>query len=272
MAFPGRGRPRSFALALVLLSTAVEACTHDAPSAPLRIAAAASLAEVLPPLLAEYRDRNGRRVEVSFGSSGALAAQFRHGAPFDALFLAAGSGSRGLREQGLAVAARPPWIRNRILLVGAPGTGEVGGSGGGGGDDRVASLAARWRELAGKRVGIGAEGVPAGEEARRWLAAALPAGAQGPELIPLAHARAVLAAVQSGSCAAAFVYASDAHGTGLRILARPPADFGGPAYPFLIPPASTGVRAERSRALADFLAARVQAFVAAGFLAREGAG
>jgi molybdate transport system substrate-binding protein len=56
--------------------------------APLRIAAAADLQPLLPPLLAQFQQQTGIHVEASYQSSATLAAQIIAGAPFD-LFLAA---------------------------------------------------------------------------------------------------------------------------------------------------------------------------------------
>ena len=54
----------------------------------LRIAAAADLQPVLPPLLAEFESQTGIHAAVSYQSSATLATQIMNGAPFD-LFLAA---------------------------------------------------------------------------------------------------------------------------------------------------------------------------------------
>jgi molybdate transport system substrate-binding protein len=54
----------------------------------LRIAAAADLQPVLPPLLAEFESQTGIHAEASYQSSATLATQILNGAPFD-IFLAA---------------------------------------------------------------------------------------------------------------------------------------------------------------------------------------
>lgn len=54
----------------------------------LRIAAAADLQPVLPPLLAEFESQTGIHAAASYQSSATLATQILNGAPFD-LFLAA---------------------------------------------------------------------------------------------------------------------------------------------------------------------------------------
>lgn len=62
--------------------------SDDRPAAPLRIAAAASLASVLPELIELHRERVPEAIEFSLGSSGLLARQIAEGAPFD-LFMSA---------------------------------------------------------------------------------------------------------------------------------------------------------------------------------------
>src|SRR5262245_7233807 len=56
--------------------------------APLRIAAASDLQNVMPVLAERFQAEHGRAVEFTLGSSGQLAQQIRQGAPFD-VFLAA---------------------------------------------------------------------------------------------------------------------------------------------------------------------------------------
>src|SRR5690554_2448660 len=58
-------------------------------SSPVSVAAAANLRDVLQELKESYLAENpGRKVSLTFGSSGMLTQQIIHGAPFD-LFLSA---------------------------------------------------------------------------------------------------------------------------------------------------------------------------------------
>lgn len=58
-------------------------------SEPLRVAAAANLTPVMPELVAAFQAAHPEiKVETSFGASGNLIAQIRHGAPYD-VFLSA---------------------------------------------------------------------------------------------------------------------------------------------------------------------------------------
>ena len=59
--------------------------------APLRIAAAADLEPVLPPILAQFEKSTGIHAEVAYQASAALTTQIQNGAPFD-LFLSADLG------------------------------------------------------------------------------------------------------------------------------------------------------------------------------------
>jgi len=245
---------------LLLLAAA---CGNAPP--PVRLAAASSLSEVLPPLLARFEERGGVRVQAVFGGSGELAAQLAHGAPLDAVFLAGEEPMDRLERDGLLrPGTRVDLLRNRLVLAGNPENAPPPGP----------DLARLWPAIAGRRVAIGAEGVPAGDYARGWLISGgldprPSANAPGaPRLVPFGGVRAVLAAVESGSCAAGFVYESDLRESGLRVLLRAPEQATGPIrYPAAVTRAS--VRPRDAGALLAFLGASGAAFRAAGFLPVE---
>ena len=72
---------------------------------PLRVAAAADLEPVLPPILAQFRQATGIHAEATFQASAVLTMQIQNGAPFD-LFLSADLGyPKRLIDAGLADAA-----------------------------------------------------------------------------------------------------------------------------------------------------------------------
>src|ERR1700679_457619 len=72
---------------------------------PLRIAAAADLEPVLPPILAQFQQATGIHAEATFQASAVLTMQIQNGAPFD-LFLSADVGyPKRLIDAGLADAA-----------------------------------------------------------------------------------------------------------------------------------------------------------------------
>jgi molybdate transport system substrate-binding protein len=72
---------------------------------PLRVAAAADLEPVLPPIFAEFEKSTGIHVEATYQASAALTTQIQNGAPFD-LFLSADMGyPKRLISDGTADAA-----------------------------------------------------------------------------------------------------------------------------------------------------------------------
>jgi molybdate transport system substrate-binding protein len=71
----------------------------------LRVAAAADLEPVLPPILEQFRQATGIRAEATYQASAMLTAQIMNGAPFD-VFLSADLGyPKKLIDAGLADAA-----------------------------------------------------------------------------------------------------------------------------------------------------------------------
>ena len=75
---------------------------------PLRVAAAADLEPVLPPILGQFQQATGIRAEATYQASAALTTQIQNGAPFD-LFLSADlSYPKRLIDAGLADAAGSP--------------------------------------------------------------------------------------------------------------------------------------------------------------------
>jgi molybdate transport system substrate-binding protein len=72
---------------------------------PLRVAAAADLEPILPPILEQFHQATGIRAEATFQASAMLTAQIMNGAPFD-VFLSADLGyPKKLIDSGLADAA-----------------------------------------------------------------------------------------------------------------------------------------------------------------------
>lgn len=109
--------PLVFSLAFLLFGSSSPA-QHSAPSSvPLRIAAAADLQPVLPPLLRAFEEQTGIHAEASFQSSATLATQIINGAPFD-LFLAADlSFPQRVIDAGRAEEARPlPYAKGTLVL------------------------------------------------------------------------------------------------------------------------------------------------------------
>jgi molybdate transport system substrate-binding protein len=95
---------RAFAVAVLLAGTIFSASGQT----PLRVAAAADLGPVLPPILEQFQKATGIHAEATFEASAALTTQIQNGAPFD-LFLSADlSYPKKLIDAGLADAAGSP--------------------------------------------------------------------------------------------------------------------------------------------------------------------
>ncbi len=258
---PASGRPL---LALSLAGLLAAACSAE--GADLRVAAASSLGEVLPPLAAAFETETGATVQLVFGGSGELAVQARKGAPYDALLLAGmGGPARQLVAEGGWELAEEAVLGN-LLVLAVDGGRELdpdlrprAGADG-------SSLAAAWPALQGRRVALGGAGVPAGDYARAWMARE-GVDPDAVRLVPFEHVRAARTALTSGACEAAFLYRSDL-GAGWAALAVD-ADAGAARYPYLVR-RGEGARPDGARAFLGFLRARGADFEAAGF--RSGGG
>ena len=79
--------------------------TPSGAQTPLRLAAAADLEPVLPPILQQFQQSTGIRAEATYQASAALTAQIQNGAPFDVFLSADLSYPKRLIDAGLADAA-----------------------------------------------------------------------------------------------------------------------------------------------------------------------
>ena len=104
-------------LALVLLGLVAVTGAFSQPKPILKVAAAADLQPVLPPLIAEFQNQTGVKVEAEYASSATLAEQIINGGPFD-LFLAADlSFPEKVIAAGLGDSAKPvPYARGTLVL------------------------------------------------------------------------------------------------------------------------------------------------------------
>jgi molybdate transport system substrate-binding protein len=84
--FESRLASLRFGLSLLLVALLLPA--FAAAQAPLRVAAAADLEPVLPPILAQFEQQTGLRIDATYQASAMLTTQIENGAPFD-LFLSA---------------------------------------------------------------------------------------------------------------------------------------------------------------------------------------
>ena len=97
--------PRRIPEIVLLALCGIALLTPAFAQLPLRIAAAADLEPVLPPILAQFQQATGIHAEATFQASAVLTTQIQNGAPFD-LFLSADIGyPKRLIDAGLADAA-----------------------------------------------------------------------------------------------------------------------------------------------------------------------
>ncbi len=96
-------------------------CAAATAQTPLRIAAAADLEPVLPPLLDEFQQATGIHAEATYQASAALTTQIENGAPFDVFLAADVSYPQRLigehQAQGPADAAEPLVYAHGTLVL-----------------------------------------------------------------------------------------------------------------------------------------------------------
>jgi molybdate transport system substrate-binding protein len=225
----------------------------------LLVFAAASLAEVLPEIAAEWQRAGGARVAFSFDGTPTLARQIEAGAAAD-LFVAADAATvdRLAAAGHLDASTRRELASNRLVVVVADG-------------DRAPLRTLD--DLAGPRVAALAlaepESVPAGIYARVALERAGLWARVRAKSIPTASVRAALAAVEAGNADAALVFATDARRARRARVAfeLPPEATPRIAYAAAVPRAARNAGAARE--LLAFLASERAApsFRRHGFLA-----
>lgn len=103
------------AVCTMLSITALPAASAQA--APLRIAAAADLQPVLPPVLEKFRQATGISAEATYQASAALTTQIQNGAPFDVFLSADLSYPKRLIDAGVADTAGSPDSSTPIIYA-----------------------------------------------------------------------------------------------------------------------------------------------------------
>jgi molybdate transport system substrate-binding protein len=91
-----------FIFAAAALSLFIAPHTLNAQRTALRIAAAADLQPVLPPVLEEFKQTTGIQAEATYQASSALTTQIQNGAPFDVFLSADLSYPKRLIDAGVA--------------------------------------------------------------------------------------------------------------------------------------------------------------------------
>ena len=183
----------------MLLSVAALGCSRNRDG--LLVFAAASTTESMTELGALFADKRGIKVRFSFGASGDLAKQIESGAPADAFLSADTAKVDGLEKKG-HVRSRRDLLRNRLVAV-------------------VPAQSTLTQLSDAKKIAVGDPlTVPAGAYAKQWMEKSAPALLT--KLIPMLDVRAALAAAETGSVDAAFVYRTDAMTSkSVRVLFEP---------------------------------------------------
>ena len=180
---------------------------------PLLVASASSLQEALPEAARAFEADGGGTVALSFGSSGQLASQIEHGAPFD-LFLAA---DRSFVDRLAEIGDVDPttardYARGRLVLVSRSDL-----------EAPIAAMADLARDDV-RAVAIAEpEFAPYGRAARQVLEAAGLWETIAPKLVRGRSVRQALQYAQSGDADAALVAESLALAAGLPSVAVDPA-------------------------------------------------
>ncbi|MBV8517493.1 MAG: molybdate ABC transporter permease subunit [Acidobacteria bacterium] len=207
---------RFLAFALLLLTFALHADE-------VRVFAAASLADAVEAIGAQYARAGGGRVLVHAAGSPTLARQIEEGAPADVFFSADNATMDRLVARGLVDVGTRVSVLSNALVVVVP---------------RDAPAMTSPRELLRVRRLALAEPstVPAGIYARTYLERKVLWTALAPHVIPTENVRGALRAVASGGADAAIVYRTDALTTNdVRVAYEVPRDDAPPiAYAFAV--------------------------------------
>jgi molybdate transport system substrate-binding protein len=177
------------------------------------VAAAVSLKEPLEAIAKRFESSHpGARVQLAFGASSALVAQAKAGAPFDVFLSADEQSLDTLAKAGLLRAGtRRTLASNRLVVIAAPELKVA-----------IASAADLARPEV-RRIALAEKAVPVGHYAREWLTSQGLLEKLEARIVSLEHARATLAAVDSGNAEAGIVYATDARvARSARVAFRPP--------------------------------------------------
>ena len=103
--------------AIVYVLLAIVSVTQSRAREPLRVAAAADLEPLLPPILKQFQQTTGIVTTATYQSSATLTTQIQNGAPFD-LFLSADTGfPQRLIEAGVAEGPKPTTYARGTLVL-----------------------------------------------------------------------------------------------------------------------------------------------------------
>ena len=204
--------PRSHVLAAIVLS--LVGTMQAARAEALRVGVAISLKEAVTEIAEMYEDETGDKVELTFGSSGQLAAQIEAGAPIDAFISAANKQVDDLAKGKLVEADSRRMIAGNALVLIVPADAKD-----------TPQTFGELAQPAVKRVAVGEpKTVPAGQYASQVFEALKLGDSLRPKLVYGTNVRQVLLYVERGEVSAGVVYATDARESGDRVRVMAKAD------------------------------------------------
>lgn len=184
----------------LLVFTLLLAVTTSTRGADVMVFAAASLADALKEIGANYEAAGADRITYNLDASSTLARQIAAGAPADIFFSADEAKMDQLQEKRLIVdASRHSILSNSLVIVVARESSLDLSSPAGLVQSGVVYIAL-----------ASPEAVPAGIYAKAYLQKAGLWPAISAKIVPTENVRAALAAVESGNAEAGFVYKTDA--------------------------------------------------------------
>jgi molybdate transport system substrate-binding protein len=212
----------------------------SASPAPIVVSAAISLTDALEEAGRAWTAAGGGEVRFNFAGSNALARQIVAGAPVD-VFISADVAQMQVVQAAGAIMPETKvdlW-GNRLAVVTGPGAPAIRTAG----DLTQPSV---------KRIAIGdPQAVPAGVYAKQFLERAGVWEALAGRIVPVAHVRAALSAVETGSVDAAIVYQSDVRDGDTAQIAFLVT---GPMAPRIVYPGAVVSRSKNPALAARFLA------------------
>ncbi len=222
---------------LALRATAASA----AESVPLRVFAAASLAEVLPRAAAAWTAKGNPPVAFAFDASSRLARQIEAGASADAFVAADAAWMEFVVERGLVRrTSRVDLAGNRLVVV-VPATDAARMSG----PEDLARPSIRHLALAGENVPAGAYAYAALTHLGLWTTLS-------PRVVRGDNVRTALAWVATGEADAGIVYATDARVEPRVRVAWPIPEGSHPTIRYLAAVTTGSARAEGAASLLAF--------------------
>jgi molybdate transport system substrate-binding protein len=183
-----------------LLAVILWFSTLCARAAEVSVFAAASLADSLKQIAANYEKQSGDKIIFNLGASSTLARQIEEGAPADVFFSADEVKMDGLQQKGLIdVATRKSRLGNTLVVVVASDSTLI-----------IDSARSLTNGVVKRIVLADPKAVPAGIYTKQWLEKFALWPAIESKVVPTENVRAALAAVESGNVEAGVVYKTDA--------------------------------------------------------------